>query len=68
MGSTTAFTAKEAAEGMEFLGMAGLNTTQIMDALPGSLELASAAKLDLATAADIATNIMAQYGIEAKDI
>ena len=61
MGATTAFTAKEAAQGMEFLGMAGLSTTEIMDALPGSLQLAAAGNLELAAAADIATNIMAQY-------
>lgn len=34
MGATTAFTGKEAGDALEFLGMAGLNVKQSMDALP----------------------------------
>ncbi len=68
MGATTAFTAKEAWDAFEFLWMAGLSVKEAMDALPWSLELAAAWNLSLADAADIATNIMAQYWIKAKDI
>lgn len=68
MGATTAFTAKEAGDAFEFLGMAGLSVKNSLDALPWTLQLAAAANLQLWEAADIATNIMAQFGIEAKDI
>lgn len=68
MGATTVFTAKEAADSLQFLGMAGLSVTDAMAALPGTLDLAAAGNLSLGEAADIATNIMAQYGIEAENI
>jgi len=58
LGSTTQFSATQAAEAMTFLGMAGLNTEKIMGAMPGVLELAAAGNLTLAEAADIATNVM----------
>lgn len=68
MGATTAFTWKEAWDALEFLGMAGLSVKESMDALPWALELAAAWNLSLWESADIATNIMAQFGIEASDI
>lgn len=68
MGATTAFTADEAGNALEFLGMAWLNAQQSMAALPGTLQLAAAANMELGTAADIATNIMAQFWIEAENI
>ena len=64
MGSTTAFSAKEAADGINILAMAGKDTTEIYDMLPHVLNLASAGGLDLATSADYATGIMAGFGIE----
>lgn len=67
MGSSTQFSATEAANAMEFLGMAGLSTEQILSSLPDVLNLAAAGSLDLATAADIASNIMSGFGIEAEE-
>ena len=64
MGATTAHSATAAAEGIQFLGMAGLDTNQIMDALPGTLSLASAAGMELGAAADISTNILSGLGLE----
>lgn len=64
MGRTTQFTAQESAEAMTFLSQAGLSTTEVLEALPGSLELAAAGGLDLATAADLATNVVAGLGLE----
>ena len=49
LGADTAFSAKEAAEGMENLAAAGFTTSEIMDAMPGMLNLAAAAGEDLAT-------------------
>jgi len=68
MGATTMFTAKESAEAMQFLAMAGLEVNEIMDALPKTLQLAAAGNIDLASAADIATNVMSAYNIEAKEL
>jgi len=68
MGATTAFSAKEAAEGIQFLGMAGFDTNDIMDALPSTLSLASAAGMELGAAADIASNIMSGMGMTADEL
>jgi TP901 family phage tail tape measure protein len=67
LGSTTAFSASEAAAGMEFLGMAGWDTNQILTGMPDILNLAAAGNVGLADAANTASNIMAGFGIEAED-
>ncbi len=68
MGSTTAFSASQAAEAMTFLAQAGLTTDEVMGALPDTLSLAAAGGLELAQAADIATNVMAGMGLKVKDL
>ena len=68
LGSTTQFTAGQAADGMTFLAMAGLDTNQVLQAIPGTLQLAAAGGIDLATAADIATNVLAQMGLGVQDL
>src|SRR5690606_23340204 len=55
-------------QAMEFLGMAGWDTTQIMAGLPDVLNLAAAGGLGLAEAADIASNIMAGMSMEASEV
>ncbi len=68
MGETTKFTASQSALGMTYLGMAGLKTNQIMEALPATLDLAAAGGIELAEAADIATNVMTSMGLKTKDL
>ena len=68
LGRTTAWSASQAAEGMSFLGMAGLNTTEILATMPTMLSLASAGNLELANAADIATNVMTGYGLTVEEL
>lgn len=68
LGSTTMFSATEAANAMEFLGMAGWDTTQILEGLPAVLDLAASGGLGLAEAADIASNIMAAMSMEASEV
>lgn len=68
LGRTTAFTASQAAEGMSFLAMAGFKTTDILESMPGVLQLASAGQMDLATAADIASNVLTGYGKTADEM
>jgi TP901 family phage tail tape measure protein len=68
LGRTTAFSASEAAEGMSYLAMAGFDVDEILSAMPGTLQLAAAGQLDLARAADIASNVLTGYGFTAEDI
>jgi TP901 family phage tail tape measure protein len=67
-GASTLFTAQQAAEALRFLAQAGLSANEAAAALPGSLQLAAAGSLDLATAADIATNVMAGFGLGVEGI
>src|SRR5690606_29752779 len=62
LGRTTQFTASQAADAMGFLAMAGFDANQILGAMPGTLELAASAQLDLGRAADIVSNILTGYG------
>lgn len=68
LGSSTQFSASQAAEGMSFLSMAGFDVNETMSAMPGVLNLAAAGQLDLAEAADLASNVLTGYGLEASDI
>ncbi|MCK5600438.1 phage tail tape measure protein, partial [Candidatus Pacearchaeota archaeon] len=68
LGQDTKFTASQAAEGMTFLGMAGLNVNEVMSALPKTLQLAAAGGITLAEAADISTNVMTAMGKTTEDL
>jgi TP901 family phage tail tape measure protein len=68
LGRTTQFSASQAAGAMNFLGMAGLKTNQILEVMPGMLDLAAAGNLQLADAADISTNILAAYQLPLSQI
>ncbi len=68
MGSQTSFSASQAAEAMGYLAQAGLDADKIMGALPNTLQLASAASLDLAEAADISTNIMGGFKLTVAEL
>jgi TP901 family phage tail tape measure protein len=67
LGSTTEFTAAQAADGMKFLAMAGFNARDSMAAIPDVLDLATASGMGLASAADIASNIMSAFSVSAED-
>ena len=67
LGSETKFSATQAADAMAFLGQAGFKTNDILSATPAILDLAAASSTDLATAADIASNVMGAFNIKAKD-
>ena len=66
-GSTTEFSASQAAGGLNFLAAAGFNAEQAMAALPGLVDLATAAQTDLATASDIATDSLGALNLMTKD-
>ncbi len=65
LGRTTVWSASEAADGMQYLSMAGFKTEQTLAAMPGMLDLASAGAIDLGRAADIASNILTGFKLEA---
>lgn len=67
LGADTAFSASEAAQGMENLAAAGFTTTEIMDAMPGLLDLAAASGEDLAMSSDIAASTLRGFGLAASD-
>ncbi|QHZ52303.1 phage tail tape measure protein [Paenibacillus larvae] len=65
LGATTKFTATQAGEGMEYLALAGWKTNDIISAMPGMLNLAAAGALDLGRAADIVSDTMQAFGLDA---
>lgn len=65
LGATTVYSATQAAEGMRFLGMAGFDTNKIIESMPAMLDLAAAASLDLGRSADITSNILTAFNLEA---
>lgn len=65
LGADTAFSATEAAEGMENLASAGFSTSEIIAAMPGMLDLAASSGEDLASSADIAASTLRGFGLEA---
>lgn len=67
LGADTAFSASQAAEGMENLASAGFNADEIIDAMPGLLDLAAASGEDLATSSEIAASAIRAFGLNADD-
>ena len=67
LGADTAFSASEAANGMENLAAAGFSTNEIMSAMPGMLNLAAASGEDLANSADIAASTLRGFGLNASE-
>ena len=67
LGAETAFSARETAEGMENLASAGFSVSEIMEAMPGMLDLAASSGEDLAASADIAASTLRGFGLEASE-
>lgn len=67
LGSTTQFSASQAAGGMQELAKAGLSATDTIAAVPSVLNLATASGMSMADIANIMTNAMAAFQIEADD-
>lgn len=68
LGATTQFSASQAADAMGFLAMAGFDANEIIGAMPSTLQLAAASGANLATSADIVSNIMTGYKKEVGDL
>lgn len=67
LGATTAWSAQEVAQAMQYTGMAGWTAQENIDGLKGILDLASASGTDLALTSDILTDAVSAFGYTAKD-
>ena len=68
LGAATTFSASQAAEGMGFLARAGFSAQEQMAAMPSMLSLARAGAVDLGLTADIASNILSGFGLDAAEM
>lgn len=67
LGRETVFTAQQASEAQANLARAGFNVQEIYGAMPGMLDLAASSQLDLGQAADITSNILRAFNLEAEE-
>jgi TP901 family phage tail tape measure protein len=67
LGASTAFSATQVADAAAMLGQAGFSVDQIAKTLPATLDLAAAATIGMAQAADITAGAMAGFGIAAEN-
>ena len=65
MGSSTKFSATQAADALNYLALAGYDADKAAEVLPSVLNLAAAGGMDLAYASDLVTDAMASLNIEA---
>lgn len=63
MGAETAFTAQEAAEGLNYMALAGYDAEKSMKMLPQVLNLAAAGNFELARASDMVTDAQSALGL-----
>ena len=67
MGATTKFSATESAQALTYMGMAGWKTQDMLNGLPGIMNLAAASGEDLGTTSDIVTDALTAFGMKASD-
>lgn len=67
LGSQTAFSATEASEGFQYLSMAGFDAEESVASMGDVLNMASAGQVELGDAANIASNVLSGFGMEADD-
>lgn len=67
MGSTTAFSATEAADALNYMALAGYDSETSMKMLPNVLNLAAAGGMDLATASDMVTDSQTALGLSLEE-
>src|SRR5690625_7831302 len=64
LGESTRFSARETANGMEFLARAGWNTSEIMAGMSGLLDFASLCAMDLGRVYYVNSYIMSSFTFE----
>lgn len=65
-GSTTQFSASEAADALKYMSLAGWDANQSASALDGVLDLAAASGMELGQASDLVTDYLSAFGMEAQ--
>jgi TP901 family phage tail tape measure protein len=65
LGADTVFSSNEAASGMVELAKAGMTTAQVMDAIPGVMDLAAAGAIGVEEAASLTAATLNTFGLEA---
>ena len=68
LGATTQFTAVQVGQAEQYLAMAGFSAKENIAALPGVLNLAAATATDLGRAADISSDILSAFGMQAEEM
>ena len=63
MGSTTAFSASQAADALNYMALAGYDTETSIKMLPSVLDLAASGSMDLARASDMVTDTQSALGL-----
>lgn len=67
MGKTTKFSATESASALSYMAMAGWKTKDMLNGLPGIMDLAAASGEDLALTSDIVTDAMTAFGMSTEE-
>ena len=67
MGESTKYSAQEAGEAFEYMGMAGWKAEQMMEGIDGILNLAAASGEELGTTSDIVTDALTAFGMSAEE-
>lgn len=67
MGATTQYTAKQSADALNYMALAGYDTKTAMQMLPNVMNLAAAGAMDLATASDMVTDAQTALGLSIDD-
>ncbi|HYX39743.1 MAG TPA: phage tail tape measure protein [Oligoflexus sp.] len=68
LGDTTVFSSSEAALAESYLATAGFGVQDIVDSLKGVLDLAAAGEVGLGEAAEMASNMLAGFKLDATDM
>ena len=66
-GSSTQFSATEAADALSYMALAGWDAKTSTEALGGVLDLAASSGMELAEASDMVTDYMSAFGMEASE-
>lgn len=67
MGSQTKFSATEAGQAFEYMGMAGWKTEDMLNGVSGIMNLAAASGEELGTTSDIVTDALTAFGMSAQE-
>ena len=67
LGKSTAFSAKEASDGLQYMALAGMDAAESIEMLPKVLDLASSAGMELGKSSDMVTDAMSALGLSADE-